>query len=108
MTSLTQHCLLFARHTLQYEDEEDHRKQKKLANNLIEIRFANPPSRGAGRGGRGRGGMGGRGRGGERGGGRGGMGSYRGGGERGGRGGGRRYDQAPRINDDSDFPSLKH
>lgn len=74
------------------EEEEVHHGRKKVLL-PIDFQFADTPTRGRGRG-RGRGGMGGRGRG---------MG-------RGGRGGGRfqsgSRQEAPKMDDERDFPSL--
>jgi len=106
------------------EEEVHHGRRKVLLD--IDFQFADSPSRGRGRG-RGRGGMGrgrGRGDGMERGGGRGGPGSGRGerregmeergggGGAPGGRGrgrggrGGQTRQEAPKMDDERDFPSL--
>ncbi|KAK3882722.1 hypothetical protein Pcinc_012928 [Petrolisthes cinctipes] len=97
------------------EEEEVHHGRKKVVL-PIDFQFADSPARGRGRGrgrggpGRGRGDMrGGRGGGGDRGE-RGGRGGERGGGrggERGGRGGrGAPRQEAPKMDDERDFPSL--
>jgi len=97
------------------DDEEAHHGRRKVVLD-IDFQFSDSPARGRGRG-RGRGGDRGRGRGGDRGGfeRRGGMGGGRGEGRgmdnergrgRGGARGGRGRQEAPKMDDERDFPSL--